>query len=118
MTRFKTTLNVTRFLPALISNNSFCVTFQGMIFSSNLMLCSLTMQKALVVMVQNVHYTIYLLLNNNALSMKGGHNMIELGIAVLIGAFIGWNLPQPAWAAKFQAWVVEQYNKLKAKLSS
>jgi hypothetical protein len=43
--------------------------------------------------------------------------MIKLVIAGLIGAFIGWNIPQPAWAAKVQAWVVEQYNKLKAKLS-
>jgi uncharacterized membrane protein len=43
--------------------------------------------------------------------------MIKLAIAVLIGAFIGWNLPQPAWAVKFQAWVVEKYNELKAKFS-
>lgn len=43
--------------------------------------------------------------------------MIKLVIAVLVGAFIGWNLPQPAWAAKVQAWVVEQYNKLKAKFA-
>lgn len=43
--------------------------------------------------------------------------MIKLAIAVLVGAFIGWNLPQPTWAAKVQAWVVEQYNKLKAKFA-
>jgi len=43
--------------------------------------------------------------------------MIKLAIAVLIGAFIGWNLPQPSWAVKFQAWVVDKYNELKAKFS-
>ena len=56
------------------------------------------------------------MINNNALSINGG-KMIKLAIAVLVGAFIGWNLPQPAWAAKVQAWVVEQYNKLKAKFA-
>jgi len=43
--------------------------------------------------------------------------MTSLLIAGLIGAFIGWNFPQPAWAAKVQAWVVEQYGKLKARFS-
>ena len=43
--------------------------------------------------------------------------MIKLAIAALIGAFIGWNIPQPAWAVKFQAWVVEKFNELKARFS-
>lgn len=29
--------------------------------------------------------------------------MIEVVIYILIGAFVGWNLPQPEWAAKTQA---------------
>ena len=28
--------------------------------------------------------------------------MIEAAIYILIGAFVGWNLPQPAWASKTQ----------------
>ena len=43
--------------------------------------------------------------------------MIKLAIAALIGAFIGWNIPQPPWAVKFQAWVVEKFNALKARFS-
>jgi len=29
--------------------------------------------------------------------------MIEAAIYILIGAFVGWNLPQPVWAANIQA---------------
>lgn len=29
--------------------------------------------------------------------------MIEAAIYILIGAFVGWNLPQPAWAASAQS---------------
>jgi len=29
--------------------------------------------------------------------------MIEAAVYILIGAFVGWNLPQPAWAATVQA---------------
>ena len=29
--------------------------------------------------------------------------MIEAAIYILVGAFVGWNLPQPAWAATVQA---------------
>lgn len=43
--------------------------------------------------------------------------MIKLAIVLLIGMFIGWNLPQPAWAVKFQAWIVKKYNDLKARFS-
>jgi hypothetical protein len=28
--------------------------------------------------------------------------MIEAAIYVLIGAFVGWNLPQPSWAKNVQ----------------
>lgn len=30
---------------------------------------------------------------------------------VLIGAFVGWNLPQPEWASKFQAKVMAAIKK-------
>lgn len=29
--------------------------------------------------------------------------MVTMIVCLLIGAFIGWNLPQPAWATKLQA---------------
>jgi hypothetical protein len=32
--------------------------------------------------------------------------MIEAAIYILIGAFIGWNLPQPAWAKNIQDKVI------------
>lgn len=32
--------------------------------------------------------------------------MIEVAIYVLIGAFIGWNLPQPSWAKNVQDRIV------------
>ena len=35
----------------------------------------------------------------------------------LVGAFIGWNLPQPPWAVWLQAKIVELYNKAKNKVS-
>jgi hypothetical protein len=37
--------------------------------------------------------------------------MIEAVIYVLIGAFIGWNLPQPAWAKNVQERVVTMIRK-------
>lgn len=32
--------------------------------------------------------------------------MIEVAIYILIGAFIGWNLPQPSWAKNVQDRIV------------
>ena len=29
--------------------------------------------------------------------------MIEAAVYILIGAFVGWNLPQPSWAVTVQA---------------
>jgi hypothetical protein len=37
--------------------------------------------------------------------------MIEAAIYVLIGAFIGWNLPHPAWAKNVQERVVTMIRK-------
>jgi hypothetical protein len=39
-------------------------------------------------------------------------------LLVLIGAFIGWNLPQPAWAKWLQAKGVSLFNRIKSKFSS
>ena len=38
-------------------------------------------------------------------------------LLVLIGAFIGWNLPQPGWAKWTQAKFVGLFGKIKAKFS-
>jgi hypothetical protein len=37
--------------------------------------------------------------------------MIEAVIYVLIGAFIGWNLPQPSWAKYIQERVVSMIRR-------
>lgn len=38
-------------------------------------------------------------------------------LLVLIGAFIGWNLPQPGWAKWLQAKGIALAKKIKAKFS-
>jgi hypothetical protein len=38
-------------------------------------------------------------------------------LLVLIGAFIGWNLPQPTWAKWIQAKVCAIGSKIKAKFN-
>jgi hypothetical protein len=38
--------------------------------------------------------------------------MIELLIAVLIGAFIGWHVPQPSWARQIEDKVVDEAGKI------
>ena len=37
--------------------------------------------------------------------------MIESLVYVLIGAFIGWNFPQPEWSKKLQAKVMSIFKK-------
>jgi hypothetical protein len=37
--------------------------------------------------------------------------MIEAIILILIGTFIGWNLPQPEWAKTIQAKVLSYIHK-------
>lgn len=32
-----------------------------------------------------------------------------------LGAFLGWNLPQPFWAKMFQAFVVKKWKEFKSK---
>jgi|AntAceMinimDraft_5_1070358.scaffolds.fasta_scaffold500915_2 hypothetical protein len=41
--------------------------------------------------------------------------MLDTLILVGIGAFVGWNLPQPFWAKAFQAWAVNRWEDFKAK---
>lgn len=36
-------------------------------------------------------------------------------LLILIGAFIGWNLPQPTWAKWIQAKALSLFGKIKAK---
>ena len=38
--------------------------------------------------------------------------MLETAFWVAVGAFVGWNLPQPALAAKFQTKVVDFFKGL------
>jgi hypothetical protein len=38
-------------------------------------------------------------------------------LLVLIGAFIGWNLPQPIWAKWIQAKAVSLFKKIQAKFT-
>jgi hypothetical protein len=44
--------------------------------------------------------------------------IIDTAILVLIGAFIGWHVPQPVWAKWVSAKVAELYAKVKAKFTS
>ena len=32
-------------------------------------------------------------------------------IALVVGAFIGWNVPQPPYMKKFQTWVMKKIKK-------
>ncbi len=36
--------------------------------------------------------------------------MIIFGVGVFVGAFVGWNLPQPAWAKDIQDKVTNWWN--------
>ena len=41
--------------------------------------------------------------------------MLELLLTIAIGMFIGWNLPQPAYARAFQTWIVSRIRNLVTK---
>ena len=43
--------------------------------------------------------------------------MLNTLLLIGIGAFVGWNLPQPTWAQFIQAKVVEMFNNLKEKVN-
>jgi hypothetical protein len=38
---------------------------------------------------------------------------MEMILFIILGMFVGWNLPQPAYAKWFQNKVVQLFNKLK-----
>lgn len=38
-------------------------------------------------------------------------------IGVLVGLLVGWATPQPEWAKKFTAWMVQKYYDVKAKFT-
>jgi hypothetical protein len=41
--------------------------------------------------------------------------MFDIVILVAVGAFIGWNLPQPFWAVYAQDWFEAKWKAFKAK---
>lgn len=41
--------------------------------------------------------------------------MMTILFWVAVGAFVGWNVPQPAYAKLIQAWFVTKYNNFRAK---
>ena len=38
--------------------------------------------------------------------------MLDILLWVAVGAFVGWNFPQPTYAVWIQNWVVEKWNAL------
>lgn len=40
--------------------------------------------------------------------------MLGTAFWILVGAFIGWNLPQPFWAKALQAKIVAKWNEFKS----
>ena len=41
--------------------------------------------------------------------------MLETLFLVVIGMFIGWNLPQPGYAKAIQTWIVTAFRNLTSK---
>jgi hypothetical protein len=39
--------------------------------------------------------------------------MIETALLILLGAFIGWNLPEPMWAKSIRNSISKYYNGVK-----
>lgn len=39
--------------------------------------------------------------------------MLDSLVWILIGAFVGWNLPQPAWARWMQQYIAERIHNFK-----
>ena len=39
--------------------------------------------------------------------------MFEALLFIIVGAFIGWNLPQPEYAKKIQEFVVKQFEEFR-----
>lgn len=41
--------------------------------------------------------------------------MLDILFWVVVGAFVGWNVPQPFWAVWFQNWATEKWNNFTNK---
>lgn len=41
--------------------------------------------------------------------------MLDTLLWVAVGAFVGWNLPQPFWAKMCQNWIVTKWKAFKAR---
>ncbi len=41
--------------------------------------------------------------------------MIDALVLIAVGAFLGWNFPQPAYAKWFQDWVLSKWASFKTK---
>lgn len=41
--------------------------------------------------------------------------MVDAIFWIFVGAFIGWNFPQPFWARWVQDWLVTQWKKITTK---
>ena len=41
--------------------------------------------------------------------------MLDILLWVAVGAFVGWNIPQPFWATMFQDFVKTKWAEFKAK---
>ena len=41
--------------------------------------------------------------------------MLDIGLLLAAGAFIGWNFPQPFWAKAFQKMIETKWAAFKAK---
>jgi len=39
--------------------------------------------------------------------------MLDILFWIAVGAFIGWNLPQPSWARWVQEWIMEKVNNFR-----
>ena len=38
--------------------------------------------------------------------------MMSIAFWIAVGAFLGWNFPQPVWATNAQMWVMNKWNEL------
>jgi len=58
----------------------------------------------------------FLLSRINRLSTRSGETaMFDTAILIIIGMFIGWNFPQPAYAKLFQEWILTKWARFRNK---
>lgn len=54
-------------------------------------------------------------LNTSGSFIQGSMNMLDIIFWIAIGAFIGWNFPQPFWAVVVQEKIQNLFNKKENK---